>query len=105
MHRCSYQDVELFIEEYIFWLEISVNDTTFVHVLDGGHQLGRVKPGAVGGVRGLVVGRQPVDEPQQVSVLGVRNDEIEAAGVLETSGSSSSAGTNTLDLGQKAAST
>ena len=60
-----------------------MNDATLVHVLDGGHQLGGVKPGTVGGVRGLVVGRQAVDESQQVSVLGVRYDKVEANSVLK----------------------
>ena len=29
--------MELFIEEYVFGFEISVNDATLVHVLDCGH--------------------------------------------------------------------
>jgi len=52
----AYQDMELFIQEYIFRFEISMYDAALVHVLDCGHQLGGVKPGTVGGVRGLVVG-------------------------------------------------
>ena len=48
--------MELFIEEYVFGFEISVNDTTLVHILDCSHEFGGVKPGAVGSVGRLVVG-------------------------------------------------
>ena len=53
--RDIYQNVQFFVQQNIFWLEISMNDPFLVKVLDGRHQLGRVEPGAVGRIRGLVV--------------------------------------------------
>ena len=75
--------MKLFIEKNIFRLEVTVNNSALVHVLDGGHQLGGVEPGAVRSVRRLVVRRQSVDEAKQVTVLGVCYDKIEASTVLE----------------------
>ena len=70
------------VQQDIFWLEISVDDTSFVKVLDGGHQLCGVEPGAVGRVR-LAVGRHPVDQTKEVAVLGVSYDKVETGCVLK----------------------
>ena len=59
----TYQDMEFFIQQNIFRLEISVDDTTLVHVFDSGHQLGRIEPRVqFCCVGGLVIRGQAIDQ-------------------------------------------
>jgi hypothetical protein len=79
----SHQNMKFVIQENIFRFEIPVNDSELVEVLDRGHQLCGVEPGALGRVGGLVVGGKPVDQSEEVAVSGVRDDKVEATRVLK----------------------